>query len=117
MSQTIILKFHEDRHIPTLYKFKRGSYGPNSKFIFNLQNKDGTARDLTGFTLNFKLYEIWRKIPLHKYDLTITDETRGIVEYVPESGDFNVIKEYYFRVELEDAHNRELTEEAVLIIL
>ena len=112
----ITLKLRDDLHVPKLYKFKRGSFGPNSAINFTIQNKDGSAKDITGLTLTMKLYEIWKRIPLVENVLTIVVAANGTAKYEPIDGDFNIIKYYYLRVSLEDSNNNELTEEVLFEI-
>lgn len=115
MVHPIILKVNHNAHVPTMYKISRGAYGINAKLNFIIQNSDGSAFDITGKTLEMVLYTLMRKIPIIEKELTNLVESDGTAEYEPDSDDFNLIKEYYMKVSLEDSNGKIYTEEAVLI--
>ena len=116
MTHPIILKIDHNEHVPTIYKISRGAYGPDAKMNFVIQDENEKAYDITGKTLEMVLYEIMRKIPIIEKELTHVSSTDGTAEYEPDSDDFNLLKEYYMKVSLEDSNGKIFTEEAVLIV-
>jgi len=75
---------------------KKGNYG--FLFEFTVKKADGTAFDLTGYTVTLK---VWKDSTTQfTAACTITDAASGKCQYQVTSGDFDAVGQYLAELEL-----------------
>jgi hypothetical protein len=77
-------------------ELNQGDFGWGINFTVN--KKDGTAKDLTGLTVTWK---IWNDNGLHlSGGCTLVDAAQGKCKYTLQDGDFDDLEEYNWLLQL-----------------
>jgi hypothetical protein len=94
---------------------KKGNKGFDLEFT--IQNDDGTPKNLTGYTITFKVWKVGASVLSLSKACTIVDAGAGTCKYTLGDGDFDVVGKYYFELELTKAGVVEDTETKRLDVL
>lgn len=81
----------------TTVKVKKGNYG--FYLQFTIYNADGTAKDLTGFTVKMKVRKGDGTL-LFTRDGEVVDANNGVCRFLIQNGDFSVAGVYDAEVEI-----------------
>ncbi|MEM2906052.1 MAG: BppU family phage baseplate upper protein [Candidatus Bathyarchaeia archaeon] len=77
---------------------KRGNYG--FALTFNVKNSDGSAKNLTGYTVTLKVWASGSESCKFTGTCTVTDAANGICTYTVANGDFATVGQYLAELEL-----------------
>ena len=71
---------------------KVGNYG--HYLTFTVQDADGNAFNLTGYTVKFKIRKRGSASTYKSFTCTVTDAANGVAKYQVQSGDFDSADQY-----------------------
>ena len=85
---------------------------------FPIQNSDGTVKDLTDYTVNFKVWsQLHPGVLLINRACTVTNPSDGLCYYMILAGDFNLSGIFIFELELAKSGVVESSESYTLQVL
>jgi len=77
---------------------KKGNYG--FTLTFNVKNSDGSAKNLTGYTVTLKVWAPGAASVKFTGACAVTDAANGVCTYTVASGDFDTVGGYRAELEL-----------------
>ncbi len=77
---------------------KKGNYG--FVITFNVKNSDGTAKNLTGYTVTLKVWVLGAASVKFTGACTVTDASGGVCTYTVAETNFDTVGSYLAELEL-----------------
>jgi len=96
-------------------RFRQGDSG--NDFAVQLIQSDGTPKNLTGYTVKFKMWtQGYKSTPKIDAAGTVTDAANGLVKYTFAANDLNTVGRYLGEFQIEKTGVAESTEPIDIIV-
>ena len=107
---------------PAIYKFVRGSFGPDSTLRFSVVDEADNPVSLENKTVFLVLFHKITQFPILEKECTIEQvgtppDDEWFALYEPKEGDFSFLNIYYLRLKIKDVDNETFTERVLFQVV